>query len=142
MVAAAAAGCWESSGGSYDRTATAPAGPGAVLAVVVHTVDGRHLKFPGAFQPSAIHHCREDGQRYLTPIHELSLISPGGHRQQLCPEYSDPSLQLHLVFPNRPALKVTLICESCVTPGGYYPPLRGDLRVPWSEISSIEVLRE
>lgn len=142
VLAAASASCAEPSGGSFDRSATAPEGPGSVLVIVVHTVDGRHLKFPETFQPSSIHHCREDGRRHLTSIHELSLISPGGRRQQLCPEFSDPSLQLNLIFPDRPALKVTLICESCVTPGGYYPPLRRDLYIPWEEISSIEMLRE
>jgi hypothetical protein len=142
VLAVAAASCGESSGGWPNRTPTAPEGPGAVLVVVVHTTDGRHLKFPlGGFQPGAIHHCREDGKRHLTPMHELSVVFPGGHRQPLCPEYSDPTLQLHLVFPDRPALKVTLICESCITPGGYYPPLGVDVRIPWSEISSIEIMR-
>lgn len=142
MLAVAAASCWEPGGGSLGRTPTGPGGPGSILVVVVHTLDGRHLKFPGGFQPSTIHHCREDGKRHLTQIQELSLVIPGGHRQHLCPEYSDPSLQLHLIFPDRPALKVTLICENCVIPGGYYPPLGVDVRIPWSEISSIEMMRE
>lgn len=139
----AAAACGESSGGLLDVTPGEPGGPGVVLVVVIHTVGGRHLKFPlNGFQPGAIHHCREDGRRYLTPMYELSLVSPGGRRAHLCPEYSDPGLQLHLVFPDRPALKVTLLCESCVTPGGYYPPLGTDIRIPWSEIASIEMVRE
>jgi hypothetical protein len=142
MLMVAAASCAESSGGFPDRTPTAPGGPGPVLVVVIHTVDGQHLKFPGGFQPSSFHHCREDGKRHLTAIHELSMVFPGGHRQPLCPEYSDPALQLHLVFPDQPAVKVTLICETCVTPGGYYPPLGTDVRIPWSEVSSIEVMRE
>ncbi len=143
MLAVAAASCWEPSGGSPDRTPTGPGGPGSILVVVVHTVDGRHLKFPlGGFQPESIHHCREDGERHLTRIHELSFVIPGGRRQPLCLEYSDPTLQLHLIFPDRPALKVTLICESCVVPGGYYPPLGVDVRIPWSEISAIEMMRE
>ena len=111
--------------------------------VVVHTIDGRHLKFPlSGFEPSAIHHCREDGERHLTGIHELSFVIPGGRRQHLCPEYVNPTLQLRLVFPDQPALKVTLICERCITPGGYYPPLDVDVRIPWSYINFIEVMRE
>ncbi len=143
VLAVAATSCFEPSGGSAGRTPTGPEGPGSILVVVVHTDDGRHLKFPlSGFQPGAIHHCREDGKRHLTQIHELSFVIPGGHRQPLCPEYSSPALQLHLIFPDRPALKVTLICETCVTPGGYYPPLGVDVRIPWSEISAIELMRE
>ncbi len=143
ILAVAAVSCFEPPGGSPDRTPTEPGGPGSVLAVVVHTVGGKHLKFPlSGFQPVSIHHCREDGEQHLTPVHELSFIFPGGYRQHLCPQFSDEALQLHLVFPDRPALKVTLICERCVIPGGYYPPLGINVLIDWSEISSIEIIRE
>lgn len=141
FLAAAIAGCNDTSDG--ERV---PSGPGrwaGNFQPIIHTIDGRHLRFDaGSFQPVSIEHCREDGQRHATPIFDLSEIKPAGHMRSLCPELSGRFQMLHLIFPDRPALKVTLLCEDgCVTPGGYYPPLGIDVRVPWSQMYYIELWR-
>jgi hypothetical protein len=129
--------------GGWKPTPGGTTGP-ALFTPVIHTVDGRHLKFPaGSFQPNAIAHCRDDGRRYLTSMYDLVHISPMSNGPSLCPEFSGDVLRLYLFFADGPAIKVSTHCpDGCVTPGGYYPPLGMDVYVPWSDISYIEFQRE
>ncbi len=133
-------GCGTGSGGD-SREPRDPIGLDDGFHVIVHTIDGRHLRFAeGLFEPSAIEHCREDGKRHLTTIYELRALYPGGKvARSLCPDLSGQFMTFRLVFPDEPQLKVTSICpDGCVVPGGYYPPLAMDVRIPWSEIIYIE----
>lgn len=120
-----------------------PPGPAGNFQPIIHTVDGRHFAFrPESFEPSSIEHCREDALRHLTSMFELSRISPIGDSDSLCPELSGRYLRLHLTFVEGEAIKVTSTCvDGCVTPGGYYPPLGSVVRIPWSEIASVEFRR-
>lgn len=140
---AAAPGCGEESTGPR-RINSRPADPVADFTPIVHTTDGRRLAFTAAgFQPNSIEHCRDDGYRHLTPIYELAGIQPAGHGASLCPELSGRFLRFQLIFRAEPAIKVTSLCEEgCVTPGGYYPPLGVDVRIPWSQIAYIEFQQE
>ncbi len=119
-----------------------PPGPAGNFQPIIHTVDG-HLAFRAeSFEPSSIEHCREDALRHLTSIFQLSRISPIGKGDSLCPELSGRFLRLHLTFFEGAAMKVTSTCvDGCVAPGGYYPPLSSVVRIPWSEIASVEFRR-
>jgi len=128
----------------YRGSVTGPGKGGYGNWVIVHTVGGAHLVFGAShFRPQVIEHCREDGRQHLTSIYELTELFPGGHTtRSMCPELSGRFMIFRLVFPDQPLQKVTSLCEDgCVTPGGYYDPLGVDVRIPWSEISYIEVRR-
>ncbi len=146
LLTATVHGCGEPSGGTgrIPSAPLAPRGPAGAFQPIIHTIDGRHFALtPGSFEPASVEHCREDGGRHLTSIFELSGISPIGRRSSLCKELAGSYLILHLRFVERPAIKVTTLCENgCVVPGGYYPPLGTVIRIPWSEISSIEFRRD
>ena len=139
LLATVQSGCDSGPRSTTKRGPTGP--PGSNFHVIVHTDDGRHLWFDaGSFRPSAIEHCRADGQRHLTTIYELTQLWPGGHGfKSLCPDLSGSFMMLRLVFPDQPALKVSTMCpDGCAMPGGYYPPLGLDVSIPWSEILYIE----
>lgn len=138
-----AAGC-EDSRKCCAHVSTGPIDSDYGYYAVIHTLDGRHLVFQiTAFKPQSVDHCREDGQPHFTSVYDLSQVVPGGTTtRSLCPNLSGRFMNLTLVFPDAPLLKVTSLCEDgCVTPGGYYEPLGMDVRVPWSEIYYIEFLR-
>jgi hypothetical protein len=139
---AGAANCGDPSS-SFVRDPTQPPSTAANFQPIIHTLDGRHLRFAaGGFQPSVVEHCREDGRRYATSIFQLTAITPMGQGESLCLELSGRVQRLELSFLEAPAQKVSLHCvEGCVVPGGYYPPLNTDVRVPWSQIVYIEFRR-
>ncbi|UCF18525.1 MAG: hypothetical protein JSU87_11310 [Gemmatimonadota bacterium] len=141
LLGLALAACDDTPG--WKPTPAGPSAPGG-FAPVIHTNDGRHLKFEaGSFQPSAIDHCRDDGRRHLTSIYDLVQISPMSTGPSLCPEFSGAVLRLHLFHVNGTALKVSTHCpDGCVTPGGYYPPLGTNVYVPWGDIYYIEFRRQ
>ncbi len=124
----------------WKPTPAGPTVPGDFVPVI-HTNDGRHLKFePASFQPGTIDHCREDGQRHLTSIYDLVQISPMSVGPSLCPGLGGEVLRLHLFHINGTAFKVSTHCpDGCVTPGGYYPPLGVNVYVPWSNVYYIEL---
>ena len=142
LLLVAALSCGDPSS-SFVRDPTQPPSTAADFQPIIHTLDGRHLRFSaGGFEPNVVEHCREDGGRHATSIFELSAITPMGQGESLCPEFSGRVQRLELSFPVRPAQKVSLHCEGgCVVPGGYYPPLDTDVRVAWSQIVYIEFRR-
>ncbi len=142
LLASTLMGC-DGSSGREPRIPYEPPGPAGDFQPIIHTLDGRHLAFkPGDFEPRGIEHCREDGNRHLTSIFELSAISPAGKTESLCPELAGRFVRLNLQFVEETLIKATTICENgCVEPGGYYPPLGAVIRIPWSEIAMIEFRR-
>lgn len=135
--------CGEEATWSPPRTGGGPPGATGSVQPVIHTIDGRHLAFPpGDFRPGDIEHCREGGERRITSIFDLARVTPRGKTAPLCPDLRGRVQALRLEFPDRPAVKVTTMCEDgCVTPGGYYPPLDRTVVVPWSEIAAVELRR-
>lgn len=138
-----AAGC-EDSRKCCASVSTGPIDSDYGYYAVVHTVDGRHLVFAITdFRPQNIEHCREDGQPHFTSVYDLSRVVPGGTTtRSLCPNMRGRFMTLTLTFPDAPLIKVTSLCEDgCVRPGGYYEPLGTHVRIPWSDIYSIEFRR-